>query len=404
MNKKAYLEKRKALLAEAQKALDEDNIEAYNAKETEIKNLDEQYEKSAKAMANFNALKDVSVVDDEGLNLLSPNNKLEEQKKNTEPEDKYNTVEYRKAFMNYCKTGAVDKQYMNLDAYTGTEDAGAVIPTNITNEIIKKAEGYGQIYNKVRKTNIKGGMQVPILSLKPTATWITEAAVSDRKNVTANTSVQFSYYGLECKVAVSLLANVTTLDMFETTITQLIVEAIVKALDISVIKGSGEGEPLGITVDPRVTNVVTLSAADFLAWDGWKKKVFAKIPLSYRAGGSFIMASGTFEGYIDGMVDANGQPIGRVNYGIANGPQERFGGREVILVEDDVIAPYESASTGDIVAVFCKLSDYCINSNMQMTMYRWLDHDTNQWVDKAILIADGKILDPEGVIVIKKGA
>ena len=183
-------------------------------------------------------------------------------------------------------------------------------------------------------------------------------------------------------------------------------EAMTKAIDIAIIKGDGTGEPTGITVDSRVPagNVITLSSADFLAWDGWKKKVFAKIPLSYRAGGSFIMASGTFEGYIDGMVDANGQPIGRVNYGITDGSQERFGGREVILVEDDVIAPYESAANGDIVAVFCKLSDYVVNSNMQMTMYRWLDHDTNQWVDKAILIADGKILDPNGVLIIKKGA
>jgi hypothetical protein len=41
---------------------------------------------------------------------------------------------------------------------------------------------------------------------------------------------------------------------------------------------------------------------------------------------------------------------------------------------------------------------------MQLAMYRWLDHDTNQWVDKALLIADGKILDPNGVMIIKKGA
>ena len=116
------------------------------------------------------------------------------------------------------------------------------------------------------------------------------------------------------------------------------------------------------------------------------------------------MAAGTFEGYIDGMVDANGQPIGRVNQGITGAPQERFNGREVLLVEDDIVAPYDSASTGDVVAVFCKLSDYCINSNMQMAVYRWMDHDNNQWVDKAILINDGKLLDPNGVMIIKKGA
>lgn len=116
------------------------------------------------------------------------------------------------------------------------------------------------------------------------------------------------------------------------------------------------------------------------------------------------MAAGTFETYIDGMTDANGQPIGRVDHGITEGPQERFSGREVILVEDDVIAPYDAAAAGDVIAVFCKLTDYAINSNMQLQMFRWLDHDTNQWVDKAILIADGKILDPNGVIIIKRAA
>jgi HK97 family phage major capsid protein len=265
---------------------------------------------------------------------------------------------------------------------------------------------YGRIFNLVRKTNIKGGVKVPILSLKPIATWITQAAASDRKKVTANTSVSFSYHGLECKVATSLIADITTLPSFESTITELIVEAMMKAMDIAILKGDGDGEPLGLTVDPRVPagQIITLSSAEVSDWGAWKKKVFGKIPLAYRAGGSFTMAAGTFEGYIDGMQDANGQPIGRVNYGIADGSQERFGGKPVILVEDDVVAPYDSASNGDVIAVFCKYSDYVINSNMQMTMYRWLDHDTNQYVDNAILVADGKILDADGVVIIKKGA
>ncbi|MPN10742.1 hypothetical protein SDC9_158039 [bioreactor metagenome] len=116
------------------------------------------------------------------------------------------------------------------------------------------------------------------------------------------------------------------------------------------------------------------------------------------------MGAGTFDGYIDGMVDANGQPIGRTNYGITAGPAYRFGGKEVIEVEEDVIKSYDTAETGDVVAVFADLSNYVVNSNMKMAMYRWLDHDTNQWVDKAILINDGKLLDAAGVIIVKKGA
>ena len=162
---------------------------------------------------------------------------------------------------------------------------------------------------------------------------------------------------------------------------------------------------LGVTVDTRVAagQKITLTADEITDWGAWKKKVFAKIPLAYKAGGIFVMGSGTFDGYIDGMQDANGQPIGRVNYGIADAPQYRFGGKEVLEVEEDVIASYDTANSADVIAVFMNPGDYAINSNMQMTMYRWFDHDNNQWVDKAILINDGKLLDAAGVLIIKKG-
>lgn len=327
------------------------------------------------------------------------------EKRDNEPEDVYNTIEYRKAFMKYAQTGEMTPE-LRANAMTTTADASAVIPTTILNEVIRKITVYGQVFNQVRKLNVKGGVQIPIISLLPTATWIGETTPSDKKKVQANTKLTFSYFGLECKVSVSLLVDTVSLAGFETTITDLIVEAMIKAIDMSVVKGDGSGKPTGITVDERVptAQVVTLSPADFLEWSAWKKKVFAKMPLAYKAGASFLMASGTFEGYIDGMVDANKQPVGRVNYGIADGPQERFGGKAVIEVEDDVIPPYDDAATGDVVAIYCNLKNYGFNSNMQMTMFRYFDHDTNEWVDKAILIADGKLIDPNGVVIVKKGA
>ena len=322
-----------------------------------------------------------------------------------EPEDKFATVEYRNAFMKFAKTGEVTPE-LRADAMTSTTDVSAVIPSTILNEVIRKVTEYGQIFNRVRKLNIKGGVTVPILSLKPTATWIGETTPSEKKKVQANTNISFSYYGLECKVSTSLLADTVTLIGFENTITDLIVEAMVMGMDLAIISGDGNGKALGITADPRVpvAQIVTLSSTDFAAWDGWKKKIFAKMPLKYKAGAAFIMASGTFEGYVDGMTDANGQPIGRINYGITDGAQERFGGKEVILVEDDVVAPYDDAAVGAVVAVYCNLKNYGLNSNMQMTMYRYLDHDTNEWIDKAIMIVDGKLIDPNGVVIVKKGA
>lgn len=331
--------------------------------------------------------------------------------KRTESSDPLGTLEYRTAFMEFIKHGKITPALKpgieaRSDAMTTTADVSAIIPTTILNELISKVKVYGQVFQRVRKTSIRGGVNVPILSLKPTATWIGESSTSAKQKVQANTNVSFSYYGLECKVSTSLLADTVTLEGFENTVVDLITEAMVKAIDLGVVKGNGEGKMLGITQDTRVpsTQVVTLSPDEIGAWDAWKKKVFAKMPLAYKAGAVFLMASGTFEGYIDGMVDVNGQPVGRINYGITDGPQERFGGKPVIQVEDDVIAPYDDAEADDVVAIYSNLSNYVVNTNMQMAMFRYLDHDTNEWVNKAIMIVDGKLLDPNGVVIIKKGA
>lgn len=318
--------------------------------------------------------------------------------------DPYNTEEYRKAFMEYaCRGTEIPVKYRAL---TTTSDASAVIPTTILREIISELKTYGNIYSQVRKLNVQGGVNIPILSLKPTATWITAdtgTSESNDQKIEAKTSITFSYYGLECKVAQTLLTNVVTLDMFEELFTSLVVEAMVKALDVAIIKGSGSGEPTGITVDTRVPsgNKITLSSTDIAKWDEWKKKVFAKMKKSYR-NGIFIMAQATFDGYIDGMVDSVGQPIGRVNYGIDGRETYRFGGKNVEIVEDDIIKSYTEASSGEVFAVFVNLSDYAFNSNMEMTTTRWVDNDTNQIKNKAILIADGKLVDPNGVLLIKK--
>lgn len=341
---------------------------------------------------------------DEGARKMNVLGTMQSRAAAPKANDPLDTVEYRNAFMEFCKRGTPIPAELRGDATTTTTDASAAIPTTLVNEIVKELKVYGNLYAAVRKLNVQGGVNIPILTLKPTATWITAdtaTSESDKQKIKADTAVSFSYYGLECKVAQTLLVNVTTIDAFQALFAELAVEAIAKAMDIAIIKGSGSGEPTGVTADARVTNVVTLSAADIASWAQWKKKVFAKIPKAYR-NGNFYMAQGTFDGYIDGMVDDAGQPIARVNYGIADGEVYRFGGKAVETVEDDVIASYDDASSGDVIAVFFNPTDYVINSNLEMQAVKWVDNDTNEIKNKVILIADGKLVDPNGVVVVKK--
>ena len=320
--------------------------------------------------------------------------------------DRFDTVEYRTAFMHHVCRNVPMPAEMRADAVTGTADAGAVIPTTYMNEIVREMGVYGEILNRCRRMHVQGGVEFPVLDLMPTATWIsadTGTSESDAQKLQANDTISFKYHGLECKIAQTLLASVTTLSAFQDLFVKLAAEAMVKALEIGIFNGTGVKQMLGITKDTRVKNVVTMSPTDMASWAQWKKKVFGKMKKAYRKG-AFYMAQGTFDGYIDGMVDDNGQPIARVNYGIADGETYRFGGKEVTTVENDVIADYEAAATGDVIGVFVDLSAYGINTNLEMQVVKWIDHDTNTVKNKAIMICDGKLIDASGVIIIKKGA
>lgn len=325
--------------------------------------------------------------------------------------DPYDTEEYRKAFMEFvCRgvpipdtmRGEMPKEFREAQV-TLTSDASAVIPTSIMNDIIREMDSHGNAWAKARKLNVQGGVKIPILSLKPTATWIDEDEVSDTQKVSSTESVTFSYYGLECRIAQSILANITTLKMFQNLFTTLATEAMITACEIAMFNGDGNGKLQGITKDSRIpaANKIKLKASEITQWTAWKKKVFAKMKKAYRKG-EFWLNQATFDGYIDGMVDGNGQPIGRVNYGIDGGETYRFGGKTVETVDDDILKDYDNAANNEVFGVFMDMSNYVINTNMKMVTVRWTDHDTNQIKDKCLMIVDGKLSDVNGVLLLVK--
>lgn len=314
------------------------------------------------------------------------------------------SIEYRNAFMRYIQTG-IRGETLRSNEFTSIAEAAALIPTTIVEEVIRKLGRYGTLFSRIRRFNVPGGMSIPIVDLAPEASWIDDTTPSEDKQFKADKSVSFMYHGLECKVAQSLLTSIVSLNFFEAVLTDLITEAMMRKMDQGIVNGTGTGQFTGITVDARVPadNKVTLTAAEFGKWTAWKKAI-SKLGIRYKAGASWIMSESTFDAYIDGMTDAQGQPIARVNYNITEGNPYRFAGKEVITVEDDVIAPYDTAQTGDAVAILCNLRNFGVNSNLNMSMYKWTNHETNKVYNKALMVADGKLLDPNGVVIIKKGA
>lgn len=399
MNKEQYMNQRSQLLAQAKQFLDSGDLENFNKTKTEIEDLDSKYEAQAQAQANYAALEGSAVVPAALQNLGAAGAPAVQATEH----DPYASPEYMTAFKNFvCSRTPIPEKFRNEASSTTSDDVGAAIPTTMMQEIIRGLEERGLIFQSLRHLNITAGVEIPISDLKPVATWVGDGASEDQK-LSASESVSFKYYGLECKISQSILTSIVTVAAFQKLFVELAVEAVFAAVEVGVFNGTGEKQMLGIFKDKRVKNVVTMNPTEFASFSAWKKKVFAKIKKRYGRG-KFYMAEGTFQGHIDGMVDEKGQPVGRTNYGLDSEPTYGFGGKRVETVEDDVIAPYDTAADGDFVAAYVNLKDYVFNSNMQMTVVHWTDHDNNKKKTKVMLICDGKIADPNGVILVKKGA
>ena len=319
------------------------------------------------------------------------------------------SLEYRQAFKAYVQRGAeIPMEYRNGDA-TNTSNAGAVIPMTIMNEVINTVrKRYGNLYAKVKKTSVKGGVKYPIGALSATFKWISESTVSPRQKAGTVGSVTFEYNTAEIRIAQTFLSNILSLTDFENKLTEIIAVAYLQAMDQGIVNGSGNGQMLGILNDPRVTNTVTMTEAEFSDWTKWRKKFFAQLPLGYRAG-EFIFAASTVDAYLETMADSNNNPIFRqatgleVNDGDALNPNGRFFGRNISLVEPEVIADFGTASSNDVVGIYWQPEEYAINENFGFTMRRYFDEETNEWVDKALVVVDGKVLNPTGFYKIVKG-
>lgn len=332
-----------------------------------------------------------------------------QQRDNVDPTS---TMEYRSAFMAYVQNGTAIPLNLRAGDAISTNETGAAIPLTIMNEVINTVRlRYGNLYNKVRKLNVKGGVEYPIGALRASFKWINESTVSPRQKLNALGKVSFQYHTAEIRIAQTFLSSILTLDAFEAKMVEVIAIAYLEAMDYGIVNGTGDGQMLGILNDPRVTqqagHTIQMSAADINDWTKWRKNFFSQLPLGYRAG-EFIFPLSTVESYLETMADSNNNPIFRqatgleVNDGNNRNPNGRFFGRDISLVEPDILPDFDSASVGDVIGIYWQPDEYAINENFGFTMRRYFDEETNEWVDKALVVVDGKVLNPLGYYLITK--
>lgn len=313
--------------------------------------------------------------------------------------DRYGSMEYRKAFMQYvCRGEALPKEY-RADAVSKTTDVGAVIPTTVLNQIVEKLESTGMILTLVTRTAYKGGVAIPVSTVKPVATWVSEGKGSDKQNkdIKKDGMITFAYHKLRCAVAVSLEVDTMAISAFESLLINNIVEAMTKALEQAIISGDGSGKPKGILAETPAEGQAIESAApsydDLIAAE-------AALPLAYENGAKWCMSKKTFMAYV-GITDSNGQPIARVNHGITGKPERTLLGREVVLC-DYVSAYTKTLAAGTVFAFLFNFKDYVLNTNYAMGVKKYEDNDTDDQITKGIMLVDGKVVDKNSLVTIKK--
>lgn len=384
-NYEDYKNQRNAALNEAEALLSEGKMDEYNEKVQYVQEMDDAYEKFAQEQANINAMRGAA---------QAPASVAGESSIGAQDSE----MSYRIQFMNHVLKGTPIKMD-NADAITTTSDVGAVIPNTILNRIVEKMENVGGIYAKMTKTFFRGGVTVPTSVAKPVATWTTERGKTDKQKKSVG-SITFTYHKLRCVVALSIAVDNVTLEVFEATIATNIAEAMIKAIEKASFDGTGINEPKGILKEEvpagqtiNITEGKSPTYADLMAAEG-------ALPEEYEDGAEWYMRKNTFFTKFLGMVDSAGQPIARVNAGLTGKPSYELNGRKVNFTEH--VPAFETSVSADTpFAVMYDFTDFMLNTNLSITLKEYVDEDTDDKMKKAIMLADGKAVDINSLVVMQ---
>ena len=334
------------------------------------------------------------------------------------------SVEYRSAFKDYVQRGIMSPVLKRADDRVVSGDLGVLVPVTVMDKIITGVEkAYGQLYARVRKTNVKGGVKYPTGSFSATFHRVTEestgASPSYRQNPASVSYVEFSYNLGEIRIAQSLVAATVALPIFEDELAKCIVTAYLKAMDTEIMTGAAAAHQcVGILTEAVASpsripagNTVTFTATEVMDWKEWQSKLFAKIPIGMRGlKPEFVMSAGTYESVIKSLADNNDRPVYYETFNPIDGTETAtFKGREVVFVEEDIFKTFGDIDlTGTDSPYFGMLwvpsEAYAINTNLDFYVKRYFDEEKNEYVDKALVISDGKVLDGSMIYLLKKVA
>lgn len=286
MNRKEYMNKRNALIAEAQELLDAGKVAEAAEKRAQVERLDEEFEVAAAETANLNAL----------ANIQPPAPFSTRENMAGDPENK--EAVYRVAFFKRLQGKELSPE--ELTAYSsGASSAGAVIPTQTAEEIITKLKERAPLLQEITLLQVQGNVTFAVEGTNNAAAIHTENA-----SITpaADTLVKVSLSGWEVTKLIQVSDTVKTMSInaFEGWLVDMLVESIADKISDMIINGTGSSQAKGIekanTWDD--TNSVSVAKAGSLTAAN-VQTLIGLLGGGYDANAKFIMSKKTL--YTDFM-------------------------------------------------------------------------------------------------------
>lgn len=392
MNKEQYLNKRNALMNEANDLLNDGKIDEAEAKATEIKELDTKFENICKASANLAALHDNAVITniqtkgvviENATHLASTAEKREETYTNVWAKVMQNiaiTEDERRIF------DEANKEFKNESLTTG--NSPILIPETVVSGIWKEVGEVYPLYSEVLKTSVKGKLTVLKSTESTEAKWYDEATETE-EGTEKFASATLNGCELSRDITVSWKLKEMATNEFIPFIQSQLAEKMGAAAAYGVFSGKGKAasdssdkdEPRGIkTALLAQTNkpqVVELAAGTELAYENITAMI-AKVKGTYKKGSKFYATSDFIWDTLANVKDTTGRPY-FITDTTAGGVGRLFG---FVVEEDDSVDTllFGNANKG-----------YHLNINKQMTLDQE-DHKKARTTDYiAYAIMDGDV-------------
>jgi len=210
------------------------------------------------------------------------------------------TMEYREAYFKQLQGKELNTEERALIS------AAAVIPTTTLNKIVEKLEQTSALYARITKTFIPSNVSIPTENAKDDAAWVAMGtAATDAGDSFA--AVTLAAFKLIKTLEIGADVEKMSIDAFEAFIVAALVKKINKAIENSILNGTGSAQPTGLLKVGEVTNIVEYTKAGMTYKD--LLAIIAALGTEYHNNAAFAMPRKLFYEEILGMQTTAGEKI-----------------------------------------------------------------------------------------------